>query len=98
MVRYIRLVRNISNWGLHFAVKLGFPHSEPLIFKTRNNIIIEVPKRLHHEFKEIFMEGCYSRGISAEVPDKPVITTNLFLGMATSTFFKLFSLAPLMMM
>jgi len=101
MMRYIRLVRNISNWWLHFAVKLGFPHSEPLIFKARN-IIIEVPKRLYHEFKEIFMEGCYSRGIAVQVPDKPVIfdigaNIGLFALFAASKFnnAEIFSYEPI---
>jgi hypothetical protein len=29
-------------------------------------------------------------------PDKPVITTSLFLGMSNDTFFKLWTRAPLM--
>jgi len=31
-------------------------------------------------------------------PDNPVMTTNLFLGITTSIFFKLCNLAPLIMM
>src|SRR5690606_39708999 len=31
-------------------------------------------------------------------PERPVMTTSLFLGMATSKFFKLWSLAPLIIM
>ncbi|MBT3312771.1 MAG: FkbM family methyltransferase [Desulfobacterales bacterium] len=102
MMRYISLVRNISNWWLHFAVKMGFSFSDPLIFKARNNIIIEVPIRLRHEFKEIFMERCYSKGITVEVPDQPVIidigaNIGLFSLFAASKFpgARIFSYEPI---
>jgi FkbM family methyltransferase len=102
MMRYIRLFRNISNWWLHFVVKFGFSNSESLTFKALNNIIIEVPIRLYHEFKEIFMEGCYSRGILVEVPAKPVIidigaNIGLFALFAASKFpgAEIFSYEPI---
>ena len=73
MMRYIRLVKNLANWWLHFAVKLGLTNKDPLIFRTRSDIIIEVPQRIMHEFKEIFMEGSYMRGLELKIPDRPVI-------------------------
>jgi len=36
-------------------------------------IFIEVPRRILHEFKEIFMEGSYTRGLALPVPDCPTI-------------------------
>jgi FkbM family methyltransferase len=72
-MRYIRLVKHLSNWWLHFAVKLGLTNKDPLIFRTRNDIVIEVPKRIMHEFKEIFMEGSYMRGLELTMPDRPII-------------------------
>lgn len=59
MFRYLNLIKNISNWPLHFKVKFGISDDDPLLFIARNNIKFEVPKRLHHEFKEIFMENAY---------------------------------------
>lgn len=53
MIRYFHLFRNISKWWLHFAVKLSLTDADPLLFKTRNNVLIQVPRRLLHEFKEI---------------------------------------------
>lgn len=73
MMRYIRLFRNVSNWWLHFAVKLGLTESDPLKFRARNNIIVEVPRRIQHEFKEIFMEGSYTCGLGLAIPDRPTI-------------------------
>ena len=73
MMKYISFVKNLSNWWLHFAVKLGLTNKDPLIFRTRSDIIIEVPQRIMHEFKEIFMEGSYMRGLELKIPDRPVI-------------------------
>jgi FkbM family methyltransferase len=73
MIRYLRLVRYISNWWLHFAAKIGVTKKDPLLFQTRRQIRIEVPRRLYHEFKEIFMEGCYTDGLTGAVPEHPTI-------------------------
>lgn len=72
-MRYIRLFKELSNWWLYIKVKLGLTKTDPLIFETRNRIVIEVPRRLLHEFKEIFMEGSYTRGLALTVPDRPTI-------------------------
>lgn len=86
-MRYIRLIKNLSNWWLYLAVKLGLTKKDPLIFRTRRNIVIEVPRRLLHEFKEIFMEDCYTRGLELKVPDNPTI---IDIG-ANAGFFTLFA-------
>ena len=85
-MRYIRLLKNISNWWLHFAVKMGFAKSDPLLFRLRNNIVMEVPRRLLHEFKEIFMEECYTRRVF-HLPDGPTV---IDIG-ANAGFFTLFA-------
>lgn len=86
-MRYIRLIKNLSNWWLYLAVKLGLTKKDPLIFRTRRNIVIEAPRRLLHEFKEIFMEDCYTRGLELKVPDNPTI---IDIG-ANAGFFTLFA-------
>jgi len=86
-MRYLRLFRNLSNWYLYLAVKFSFTDSEPLLFRARNRILIEVPRRLLHEFKEIFMEECYTRGLGIPVPDCPTI---IDIG-ANAGFFSLFA-------
>jgi FkbM family methyltransferase len=85
-MRYIRLLKNISNWWLHFAVKMGFAKSDPLLFSLPNNIVMEVPRRLLHEFKEIFMEECYTRR-AFRLPDCPTV---IDIG-ANAGFFTLFA-------
>lgn len=87
MIRYFRLFRNISNWWLHFAVKLSLTDADPLLFKTRNNVLIQVPRRLFHEFKEIFLENCYLRGLNLDIPSSPTI---IDIG-ANAGFFTLFT-------
>jgi len=89
MKRYIRLVRNLSNWWLHFGSKWGLTKADPLIFRTRNNVVVQVPKRLHHEFKEIFLEECYIRGLGVPVSENPVV---LDVG-ANAGFFSLFAVS-----
>lgn len=70
-------------------VKFGFTNQDPLVFKIRNNIKVEVPRRLLPEFKDIFMEGCYSRGLGIRVPDNPTV---IDIG-ANAGFFSLFAAA-----
>ncbi len=73
MIRYVNLFRNLSNWWLYLAVKFGLVRTDLLLFKTRRGILIEVPKRLLHTFKEIFMEECYMTGLEDTIPDNPTI-------------------------
>lgn len=87
MKRYFHLFRNISNWSLYFAVKFSLTSVDPLLFRTRNNILIEVPRRLLHEFKEIFMEECYVKGLGLNIPNSPII---IDIG-ANAGFFTLFA-------
>lgn len=61
-MRYLNLLKNISNWPLHIKYKLGLETSDPIIFTAKNDIRFEVPKRLYHEFKEIFFENAYTVG------------------------------------
>ncbi len=100
-MRYIRLFKELSNWLLYIKVKLGLTKADPLIFETRNRIVIEVPRRLLHEFKEIFMEGSYTRGLALTVPDRPTIidigaNAGFFTFFAASRFpgAKIFSYEP----
>lgn len=72
-MRYWNLVRNLSNWWLHFAVKFCLTGADPLIFKSRNGVLIEVPRRLLHEFKEIFLENTYVSGFETSLTSKPII-------------------------
>jgi len=72
---------------LFFAVKLGMTKRDPLLFITRKGILVQVPRRLLHTFKEIFMEECYMHGLGFDVPDRPVI---IDIG-ANAGFFSLFA-------
>jgi len=73
MIRYYNLIRNLSNWWLYVAFKCGAVDVEPLVFRTRNGIVIQVPQRLLHTFKEIFMDECYVRDLDPHVPETPTI-------------------------
>lgn len=86
-MRYIRLFKNLSNWWLYLGYKLGVTRGKNLLFRTRNNVVIEVPRTLIHEFKEIFMEECYMMKLDTRVPPEPVI---MDVG-ANAGFFSLFA-------
>ena len=89
MLRYLKLIKNISNWHLHFLNKLGLNKDDPLLIITRNSIKVEVPKRLHHEFKEIFMENAYSIGLKKRIKKNPTI---IDIG-ANACFFTMFAVS-----
>jgi FkbM family methyltransferase len=72
-MRYLNLIKNIENWWLYLAVKFGLNRTEPLLFRARHGITMEVPRRLLQTFKEIFMDECYMRGLAHGVPSNPVI-------------------------
>lgn len=87
MRRYLNLIRNISNWWTYLADKLGGLHTDPLFFKTRSGVKIEVPRRLLQTFKEIFFDECYMRGLENRVLSSPII---LDVG-ANAGYFSLFA-------
>jgi FkbM family methyltransferase len=66
-MRYFNLIKNIKNWWLYLLFKSGLEKREPLLFKARNGIFIEVPLRLLHTFKEIWMEECYMYGSALKI-------------------------------
>ncbi|HDR14795.1 MAG TPA: FkbM family methyltransferase [Desulfobacteraceae bacterium] len=73
MKRYIKLFTNVSNWWKHFGVKFGVNREDPVVFLLPNGIKMEVPLSLYHEFKEIFLEDCYLRGLDQPLPERPVV-------------------------
>lgn len=89
MNRYLNLIRNVRNWPLHFMDKFGLVKQDPLYFNLNNSLRVEVPKRIHHEFKEIFMENAYSIGLKKPVQEGSVI---IDIG-ANVGFFSLFAAA-----
>jgi FkbM family methyltransferase len=72
-MRYFFLIKNIKNWWLYLLCKFGLAKREPLLFKTRKDVIVEVPQGLLHTFKEIFMDECYMHGQTHMIPPCPVI-------------------------
>lgn len=88
-MRYLNLVKNLSNWQLYIAAKFGMTAENPLRFVTRRGIRIEVPRRLVQTFKELFMDECYMAGMGQVVPEKPTI---LDIG-ANAGYFSLLALS-----
>lgn len=86
-MRYLRLIKNISNWWLHLAVKFNLTRQDPLLFRLPNRVQVEVPRRLLHEFKEIFMDECYTRGFGEPLHSESTI---IDVG-ANAGFFSLFA-------
>ena len=88
-MRYYNLLKNLSNWPLYLTVKFGAARIDPLRFVTRQEVHIEVPRRLLQTFKEIFMDECYLRGLGRPVSENPMI---LDIG-ANAGYFSLFALS-----
>lgn len=89
-MRYIRLIQQIRNWWLYLQYNAGWVQTDTLRFESRNgNVHIDVPIRLIHEFKEIFMENAYGRGLGKPVPKKAII---IDIG-ANVGFFTLFAVS-----
>jgi FkbM family methyltransferase len=72
-MRYLNLMKNILNWWLFLFVKFGLTNQNPLVFKAKNGVVVEVPRHMLHTFKEIFMEECYMHGLKYPLPDNPII-------------------------
>ncbi|MDP2757377.1 MAG: FkbM family methyltransferase [Desulfurivibrionaceae bacterium] len=73
-MRYLNFIENISNWPLHLKYKFGLKTPDPLVFRANNDVTFEVPKRLYHEFKEIFFENAYTIGQQIKIKrDTPTI-------------------------
>lgn len=60
-MRYFNLIKNIDNWQEYLFYKFRITREDPLIFHCKNNVVVEVPIRLLHTFKEIFFEECYTK-------------------------------------
>ncbi|TFG93597.1 MAG: FkbM family methyltransferase [Syntrophobacterales bacterium] len=89
-MRYLNLIRNISNWPLHIKHKFGLTTSDPIVFTAKNDIRFEVPDRLYHEFKEIFLENAYTVGQQKRITrtDPTIIDIGANVG-----FFSVFALS-----
>lgn len=74
-MRYFNLTRIIKNWRIFFAYKLGFKHDDPMLLYSRTGVKIQIPLRLLHTFKEIFLETCYIHGLNKlyHIPENPVV-------------------------
>ena len=71
-MRYFFLIKNIKNWWLYLLYKFGLVKTDPLLFRAGRGVLVEVPQRLLHTFKEIFMDECYMYGLTNRIPECPV--------------------------
>ena len=69
------------------AIKFGINNTDPVLFRTRGGVLVEVPQRLLQTFKEIFMDECYMDELELHVPDNSTI---IDIG-ANAGFFTLFA-------
>ena len=86
-MRYFFLIKNVRNWWLYLLHKFGLVKTDPLLFRAGRGVIIEVPRRLLHTFKEIFMDECYMHGLANRIPPCPVV---IDIG-ANAGYFSLFA-------
>jgi FkbM family methyltransferase len=73
--KYINLIKHITNWPNYFYAKHINTNREAVVFKAKNNIVIEVPQGgIMPIFKEIFMEDLYEIDfLKTRLSTKPVI-------------------------
>lgn len=67
-MRYLNLIRTISNWPVYFAHKFNLTQASPARFELRSGTRIEVPREVMHEFKEVFFDEAYLTGMPLSVP------------------------------
>lgn len=67
-MRYVNLVRNISNWPAYFAFKYGLTSAPAARFRLRSGMDVKVPREVLHEFKEVFFDEAYLAGMPLDVP------------------------------
>ena len=89
MKRYYNLFKTFKNWRIYLAYKYGLTGTEPLVFETRSGVIVEVPLRLLHTFKEIFMDECYLAGLERPIPSGATV---IDIG-ANAGYFTLFAVS-----
>jgi len=89
MKRYYNLFKTFKNWRIYLAYKYGLAETQPLVFKTRNGVIVEVPLRLLQTFKEIFMDECYLAGLEHPIPSGATVVD---IG-ANAGYFTLFAVS-----
>ena len=89
MKRYYNLFKTFKNWRTYLAYKYGLAGTELLVFETRNGVIVEVPLRLLHTFKEIFMDECYLAGLERPIPSGATVVD---IG-ANAGYFTLFAVS-----
>jgi FkbM family methyltransferase len=89
MKRYYNLFKTFKNWRIYLAYKYGISEMDPLVFETRNGVIVEVPLRLLHTFKEIFMDECYLTGLEHPIPSSATVVD---IG-ANAGYFTLFAIS-----
>ncbi len=73
-MRYVNLIKNISNWGAYFLYKYHIHRPPVMEFKGRGGVRITVPQRLMQTFKEIFFAEDYTRKLVKELWQKRDIT------------------------
>lgn len=73
VLRYFSLIKNLSNWWVHLEIKFGLTSTDPVLFRTRQGILIEAPRSLLVEFREIFMSESYMRGMTFTLGENPVV-------------------------
>jgi len=87
MKRYYNLFKTFKNWQIYLAYKYGLARTEPLVFEMCSGVIVEVPHRLLHTCKEIFMDECYLAGLEHPISSRAIIVDIR----ANASYFTLFA-------
>jgi FkbM family methyltransferase len=73
-MKYINLIKNVTNWPTYLSFKLGINKTNPLQFSLRpGNIKINMTPAMKPLFSEIFMTEVYEDALSSIHHDTPII-------------------------
>lgn len=74
MNRYLNLIKYTKNWYSYFHAKFLNKNINPIKFKCKNGVALEVPREIAPIFKEIFMEDLYDINfLKKHLPTAPKI-------------------------
>ncbi len=83
-MRYLNLIKNVSNWPTYFRDKAGLNRVDTVEFRLRGGPTVLVPHDVLPEFKDVVFNECYVKGMPNDVePGSDIIDVGANIGAFT---------------